>query len=59
MSGDNATFNADTWTAENGGTCSVQLSSAWAAWNNASVFAVITLSDGTQINVPAVTLNVQ
>mgnify|MGYP004603718233 CR=1 FL=1 len=59
VSGDNATFDAGTWTAENGGTCSVQLSSAWTAWNSASVSAVITLSDGTQIDIPAVTLSVQ
>lgn len=53
-----STFTAGTWTADNGGTCTFQLGSAWKTWNDDSVTATVTLTDGSTINCGSVTLSI-
>lgn len=47
------------WTKENGGTCTFQLKSNWNVWNDDSVTATVTLTDGSTINCGPVTLAIQ
>lgn len=53
-----STFTAGTWTADNGGTCTFQLGSAWNTWNDDSVTVTVTLTDGSTINCGSVTLSI-
>lgn len=57
----NSTWNGDSWTADNGGSATVQLATSWGKgnWNDKSVVVKVKLKDGTTISSSAVTLNMQ
>lgn len=55
----NATWNGTNWTAENGGSGTMQLGAAWNVWNGAQVKVTVKLTGGTTIESNTVTLAVQ
>ena len=56
----NVTFTGlnTTWTAENGGSCTISLNSDWKVWNSNPVTVTVSLKDGTSISTTVGGLNI-